>query len=406
MLVTARDPGDDSVLDTAYIGVRTSVAAAFIQSLNGWLRVEKGGGDIGGLVVETVRFVDATEQTTAWTGTVDAANVTGLATVATSGSYDDLDDKPTIPTEYTLPTATSSVLGGVKIGSGVTITDGVISVSTSYAAASHTHEASSITDFSAAVAAASPEEVVEYLTAASFPATGNASLLYIATDDGRTYRWVGSQYAEIGPAGAFLPAHTHSASDITSGIIATSLLGGGTASASTWLRGDSSWQSLPTSGTKTLAVFTPQDNQPPSTAFATLDTRGTGIAVLDFDDATKESAIFPAIIPEGASLGSGLVVRVIWMATSATSNACRWEVSLERGNTDLDSDSFDTVATSATTTNGTSGIVSVTEITLTTIDSVAAGELYRLRVARDAANAADTMTGDAELVAVEVRSAA
>lgn len=30
---------------------------------------------------------------------------------------------------YTLPTATGSVLGGVKIGSGVTITDGVISVS-------------------------------------------------------------------------------------------------------------------------------------------------------------------------------------------------------------------------------------------------------------------------------------
>jgi hypothetical protein len=111
MLVTARDPGDDSVLDTAYIGVRTSAAAAFVQSLNGWLRVEKGGGDIGGLVVETVRFADATEQTTAWTG---------------------------------LPTATSSVLGGVKIGSGVTITDGVISVSTSYAAASHTHAASDI----------------------------------------------------------------------------------------------------------------------------------------------------------------------------------------------------------------------------------------------------------------------
>jgi hypothetical protein len=144
VLVTARDPGDDSVLDTAYIGVRSSVAAAFVQSLHGWLRVEKGGGDLGGLVVETVRFVDATEQTTAWTGTVDAANVTGLATVATSGSYDDLDDKPTIPPEFTLLTATSSVLGGVKIGSGVTITDGVISVSTSYAAASHTHAASDI----------------------------------------------------------------------------------------------------------------------------------------------------------------------------------------------------------------------------------------------------------------------
>jgi len=45
---------------------------------------------------------------------------------------------PAGPT-YTLPTATASVLGGVKIGSGVTITDGVISVSTNYAATSHSH---------------------------------------------------------------------------------------------------------------------------------------------------------------------------------------------------------------------------------------------------------------------------
>jgi hypothetical protein len=70
---------------------------------------------------------------------------------------------------------------------------------TDAAGVSHTHSASQVTDFAAAVAAASPEEVVEYVTTANFPATGNASLLYIATDAGRAYRWVGSQYAEIGP---------------------------------------------------------------------------------------------------------------------------------------------------------------------------------------------------------------
>lgn len=52
-----------------------------------------------------------------------------LAAVATSGSYNDLTDKPTIPSEYVLPTASASVLGGVKIGNGVTVTDdGTISV--------------------------------------------------------------------------------------------------------------------------------------------------------------------------------------------------------------------------------------------------------------------------------------
>jgi len=44
-----------------------------------------------------------------------------LATVATSGSYTDLTSKPTIPAAYTLPTATTSVKGGVYVD-GTTIT--------------------------------------------------------------------------------------------------------------------------------------------------------------------------------------------------------------------------------------------------------------------------------------------
>jgi hypothetical protein len=157
--------------------------------------------------------------------------------------------------------------------------------------------------------------------------------------------------------------------------------------------------------TKTYAVFTATDNQPPATAYATLDTRNS-IAVLDFDDATDESAVFVSIIPEAASLGSGLKIRLHWMATTATSGDVVWDVSLERMTTDLDSDSFDTIASGTAAANGTSGILTVTEITLTTIDSVTAGDGYRLKVTRDANNASDTMTGDAELVVCEVRSAA
>jgi hypothetical protein len=159
-------------------------------------------------------------------------------------------------------------------------------------------------------------------------------------------------------------------------------------------------------GTKTYAVFTATDNQPPATAFATLDTRNS-IAVLDFDDTTDESAVFVGIIPEAASLGSGLKIRLHWMSTNQTSNNVVWDVSLERMTTDLDSDSFDTIASGTAAANTTqSGILTVTEITLTTIDSVTAGDGYRLKVTRDANNASDTMTGDAELIAVEVRSAA
>ena len=165
-------------------------------------------------------------------------------------------------------------------------------------------------------------------------------------------------------------------------------------------------ETLPAGGTKTYAVFTATDNQPPSTAFATLDTRGTGIAVLDFDDATDESAVFVSIIPEAASLGSGLKIRLHWMATTATSGNVVWDVSLERMTTDLDSDDFGAIASGTAAANGTSGVLTVTEITLTTIDSVTAGDAFRLKVTRDANNASDTMTGDAELVAVEIRSAA
>jgi hypothetical protein len=59
------------------------------------------------------------------------ANITGkptFATVATSGSYTDLSNTPAA---YSLPTASTTVLGGVRVdGSTITITGGVISAAT------------------------------------------------------------------------------------------------------------------------------------------------------------------------------------------------------------------------------------------------------------------------------------
>jgi hypothetical protein len=157
-------------------------------------------------------------------------------------------------------------------------------------------------------------------------------------------------------------------------------------------------------GTKTLAVFTPLDNNPPATNFATLDTRNS-IAVLDFDAATDESAVFVGVIPEGAALSSGIQVRLSWSATTATSGVCVWEVAIEKTTGhDIDSDSFDTAVTGSTTTDAASGFINTTSITITTIDSIVAGDTFRLRVTRDADAGADTMTGDAELIAVELRA--
>lgn len=55
--------------------------------------------------------------------------ISGLAKVATSGSYNDLTNKPTIPSAYTLPTASSTQKGGIKVGTGLSISSEKLSVS-------------------------------------------------------------------------------------------------------------------------------------------------------------------------------------------------------------------------------------------------------------------------------------
>lgn len=59
----------------------------------------------------------------ATSGVSQILNKPTLATVATSGSYTDLNNKPTIPAAYVLPAATLAALGGVKMGTAVADTD-------------------------------------------------------------------------------------------------------------------------------------------------------------------------------------------------------------------------------------------------------------------------------------------
>lgn len=159
--------------------------------------------------------------------------------------------------------------------------------------------------------------------------------------------------------------------------------------------------------TKTIAIFRPFQNEPPSSNLATFDTRNSH-AVLDFDTSTQEACVFRGRIPEGINLANGLTVYVQWAASSATSGTIGWDVAWERivdGGIDIDSDSFGTAQTiTAATVSGTSGITKVTSVTFSQAQlpaSLAPGDMYRLRIRRDVAN--DTATGDAELFIVEVR---
>jgi len=151
----------------------------------------------------------------------------------------------------------------------------------------------------------------------------------------------------------------------------------------------------------TLAGFLPQANEPPSSNNAALDTRNS-IWVLDFDPTTSESAIFRGVLPSNYA-GGGLTLEIWWAATSATTGDVVWGGSIERaqeGGSDQDTDSFATEQLStAVTTNATSGIKNKSTITFTSganMDSLAAGEPFRLKIARKPADAGDTMAGDAE----------
>ncbi len=131
---------------------------------------------------------------------------------------------------------------------------------------------------------------------------------------------------------------------------------------------------------------------------------------LAFDAATDETAYWTDVAPQG--LTGTITVYIHYAMASATSGNVIWQGAVEAISdgdaTDLDSaTSFDTQNSSATTAvPGTSGYVDVVSITMTNADSLAAADLYRLAINRDANNGSDTASGDAYLLAVELRDAA
>lgn len=159
-----------------------------------------------------------------------------------------------------------------------------------------------------------------------------------------------------------------------------------------------------------LNTFVPFDNVPPSSAFATLDTRNVH-PVLDFDGSTDEEAVFPSVLPNHYS-GGGLTVDIFVSFTSATSGSGRLQADIERmqaSTLDVDADSFTGSFQSAgVTAPGTSGQIVVGTITFTSgaqMDSLAAGEAFRLKIRRDAdgTSGTDDITTDMELHRVVVK---
>lgn len=145
-----------------------------------------------------------------------------------------------------------------------------------------------------------------------------------------------------------------------------------------------------------------------STAFPALVRNGTNFPVfaLAYDAASDEAAFWGFRAVNYAS--GNLTVAIDWYADTATSGDVIWEVQIAAITPDTDSQDTETKAL-ATLNNVTDTHLGTTgqrlhraTVTVSNLDSLAAEDDVWIRVARDANNASDTLTGDALIAKVTV----
>lgn len=156
----------------------------------------------------------------------------------------------------------------------------------------------------------------------------------------------------------------------------------------------------------TLAVFSPLQNEPPSANAASMDIRNYH-PVLDM--ALTEVAVFSFMMPRNYG-GSGITVYMHYAMSTATGNDIRLDTTFERigdQQQDIDSDGFDATGVNGTdttvpTTSGNVDIVNNVHSNGARIDSLAVGEMGRLKITRTAVAGTDA-SGDLELIRVELK---
>lgn len=158
----------------------------------------------------------------------------------------------------------------------------------------------------------------------------------------------------------------------------------------------------------TRAIFTPESCANMTCGLSSISTTEYR-PVLAFDAATDEYAVWTFIAPQGLTNSLSAVLSLT--GNAAGTNSTYWEVSLEAV-TSGDADDLDSTTSYWATVNtgnvampSTQGAMTQLSVTLTNADSIAAGDLCRIKVSRDANNGSDNFAADAYLLAVELREA-
>ena len=163
----------------------------------------QAGGNVDDVMVDGVSVVDANK--VAQIDLTPYAETSDLATVATTGDYDDLSNKPTIPAAQVQSdwleadtSAKSYILNKPTIPS--TASDVGAIPTTEKGANSGVAELDSNGKVPSSQLPSYVDDVVEVADYTSLPSTGETGKIYITLDDNKTYRWSGSAYVEISPS--------------------------------------------------------------------------------------------------------------------------------------------------------------------------------------------------------------
>lgn len=131
------------------------------------------------------------------------------------------------------------------------------------------------------------------------------------------------------------------------------------------------------------------------------------VAYLAYDAATRQNAFWQI---KASNYGSGNLTLIIrWNAASATSGDVIWGAQIAAITPDTDSQDLETksLATAQTVTDTNLGTtthrIMTCSLSITNLDSLAADDEVWLEVYRDAAAGGDTMTGNAQLIDMELQ---